>query len=188
MSAPHAVSSMGGGRFPSAPRLASGSPTPGSGSFGSRERTFADVATFEASLHDALPHATSSRPSHVSPVSALKPIRVTLDPELVEDIFHTAEDLSSLAAIFRFRGYWPSLVDLHGWISKNWTPLIDHNIHIFPCAKGFFIAKFQSSNDRKIILCHNNFSWQGRYPLLAKPWHMDFDPLLKSFNKFPIWV
>ena len=23
---------------------------------------------------------------------------------------------------------------------------------------------------------------------MAKPWHMDFDPLSESFNKVPIWV
>lgn len=66
-------------------------------------------------------------------------------------------------------------------------PLIDNNVHIFPCAKGFFIVKFESSSDRKIIL-HNSFSWQGRFTLMAKPWHMDFDPLSESFNKVPIWV
>lgn len=123
----------------------------------------------------------------MTPVSFLKPIKVSLDPDSVEDIFNMVEDLTSHVAIFRFWCFWPSLADLNGWISKNWVPLIDNNIHIFPCAKGFFIVKFESTSDRKIIL-HNSFSLQGRYTLMAKPWHMDFDPLSESFNKVPIWV
>lgn len=182
LSASRPASSADGGKVPSAPLSAPNSPV------GSGGRTFADVVAFEDGLHGAFPQANSYGPSLVSPVSALKPIRVPLDPKSVEDIFQTVEDLSSFAAIFRFRGYWPSLADLHDWISKKWLPLIHYNVHIFPCAKGFFIAKFQDSNDRKIILCHNNFSWQGRFPLMAKPWHMDFDPLSESFNKYPIWV
>ena len=48
--------------------------------------------------------------------------------------------------------------------------------------------KFESAKDRESILCHNRFSWQDKFPLMAKPWHMDFDSLSESFNKVPIWV
>ena len=35
---------------------------------------------------------------------------------------------------------------------------------------------------------YHSFSWLDRYPLMAKPWHMDFDPFTESFNRVPIWV
>jgi hypothetical protein len=124
----------------------------------------------------------------VSSVSVSKPVRVSLDSETVDHIFTTAEDLSSLAAIFRFRGYWPSLPDLHKWISNHWDSILTDDVHIFPVAKGFFVVKFENSEDRRSILRNNSFSWDGRFPLLAKPWHKDFDPLLESFNKIPVWV
>ena len=37
-------------------------------------------------------------------------------------------------------------------------------------------------------MCDYNFSWEERFPLMAKPWHKDFDPLTKYFNKIPVWV
>lgn len=153
-------------------------------SSGAGGRSFADVVAFEAEIHDV---ASSGLHSSVI-VSVLKPVRVPLDPDIVEEILHSADELSSRAAICHFRGFWPSLANLHSWISTHWEPLIEKSIHIFLVAKRFFVAKFDSANDRKSILCHNGFSWQGKFPLMAKLWHMDFDPLTKTFNKYPIWV
>lgn len=111
-----------------------------------------------------------------------------MDSETVDNILGTTDELSSFSAIFRFRGFWLSLSNLHAWISKHWEPILDSEVHIFPVAKGFFMVKFNSVKDRKTILCNYSFSWEDRFPLMAKPWHMDFDPLTESFNKVPIWV
>ena len=54
-------------------------------------------------------------------------------------------------------------------------------------AKGFFIVKFASMEDQNAILRHG-FSWEERFPLMAKPWYVDFDPSIESFNKIPLWV
>ena len=53
--------------------------------------------------------------------------------------------------------------------------------------RGFFIVKFSSKEDRNAILRHG-FSWEERFPLLAKPWYANFDPSIESFNKIPLWV
>ena len=50
------------------------------------------------------------------------------------------------------------------------------------------MVKFDSVDDRKKILCNYGFSWEEKFPLMAKPWHPDFDPLTESFNKFLVWV
>lgn len=151
--------------------------------------SYADVAAFEANIHRSVPLGAPSMLSRLaSPVSVSKPARVSLDPETVDLIISTAEEFSAQAAIFHFRGYWPSLPDLHAWISKQWEPLLDDNVHIFPVAKGFFVVKFDSIEDRRFFLCNKKISWDGRFPLLAKPWHSDFDPLSESFNKIHVWV
>ena len=59
--------------------------------------------------------------------------------------------------------------------------------YIFPLARGFFIVKFETIEDRNSIFSYN-FSWDEKFPLMAKTWHKDFNPLTKSFNKFPLWV
>ena len=50
------------------------------------------------------------------------------------------------------------------------------------------MVKFDSVDDRNTILCNYGFSWEDKAPLMAKPWHPDFDPLTESFNKVPISV
>ncbi len=120
-------------------------------------------------------------------MSVSLPARVDLNPAIVDKISETAEEFSSLAAIFHFRGFWPSLSNLHAWISKQWVPLLAVGVQIFPMAKGFFIVKFDCIEDRRAILCGNNF-WEDRYPLMAKPWYVDFDPLMESFNRILVWV
>lgn len=46
------------------------------------------------------------------------------------------------ALVCRFFGFWPLLLNLHRWVSDSWKPLVAHNIDLFRCAKGFFIASF----------------------------------------------
>jgi hypothetical protein len=54
--------------------------------------------------------------------------------------------------ICRFIGLWPWLMDLNGWISSHWNPLIKEYFFIHPCLKGFFIAEFDLAADRDLIL------------------------------------
>ncbi|GLJ28581.1 hypothetical protein SUGI_0563070 [Cryptomeria japonica] len=54
--------------------------------------------------------------------------------------------------------------------------------------KGFFIAKFENVEDRRTILCDNFFSWEDKFVLMIKLWHVDFNLSLETFNKIPIWM
>ena len=65
--------------------------------------SYADVATFEAGLHDvAPPVGVSSLFRVASPVSISSPVRVAFDQHIDNEILSTAEEFSALAAIFRF--------------------------------------------------------------------------------------
>ena len=54
-----------------------------------------------------------------------------------------------------------------------------------PFGKGFFVVKFDIVDERNTILS-NNFSWDGKFPLMAKIWHKDFNPLTETFSKIPL--
>ena len=54
-------------------------------------------------------------------------------------------------------------------------------------ARGFFIVKFANVDDRNAIL-GRDFSWEERFPLMAKPWFLDFNLTTKTFNKIPLWL
>ncbi len=47
--------------------------------------------------------------------------------------------------------------------------------------------KFESVEDRNAIFDFG-FTWEEKFPLMFKTWHKDFNPLMESFNKFPLWV
>ena len=59
-----------------------------------------------------------------------------------------ASEFSQFALVCRFNGFWPSLADLRSWISSAWSPLIDGEVVACPCAKGFFVAIFESDEDK----------------------------------------
>jgi len=44
-----------------------------------------------------------------------------------------------------FNGLWPSLPNLHSWVKDLWKPLVEGKIVLYPCARGFFIASFDST-------------------------------------------
>lgn len=88
------------------------------------------------------------------------------------------------SVIYRFKGIWPSLLELHKWISQHWDPFIYHTIHIFPMAKGFFVAKFEDPNDKRKILCESFFYENDNTPMLDKPWHSNFNPFQRCSTKF----
>ena len=88
--------------------------------------SYADMATFEASI--ALALRMGSRPVVVNweavPVPVSNLLLLHLDADIVDEVNTFADDFSATAAICRFRGFWPSLAELHAWISKVWEPLI----------------------------------------------------------------
>ncbi|XP_059074832.1 uncharacterized protein LOC131874903 [Cryptomeria japonica] len=97
-------------------------------------------------------------------------------------------DLGAMGVICRLTGFGPSLPQLHSWISERLEPLVTGKVHIYPMAKGFFIAKFENARDTNIILCDHYFSWEDKFMLMIKPWLSDFNPSSKTFNKILIWV
>lgn len=124
----------------------------------------------------------------VSPsIPTCKPISLNLADEFLLEIEERTMDLSKDSIICHFKGFWPTLSKLHAWISKHWDPYITATIEIFPLVKGFFIVTFVNSKDRKAILCDQVFSWENQFPLMVKPWHLDFNPQTGSF-KIPTWV
>ena len=121
------------------------------------------------------------------PVSVRNPLVLHFEQDVVDEINSYVVDYSNMVAIFHFRGFWPSLSDLHAWISKFWEPIISDEMQIYPMARGFFIVKFANADDRNAIL-GRGFSWEERFPLMAKPWFPDFNLTTETFNKFPLWV
>ena len=93
----------------------------------------------------------------VVPVVVCNPISMDLDSEISDEISMYVDDFSSMAAIFWFKGFRPSLSALHAWISREWEPLISDKAQIYPVARGFSIVKFASTDDRNAIL-HYGFS------------------------------
>lgn len=69
--------------------------------------------------------------------------------------------------VCKFIGLWPSLPDLYCWVSDSWKPFVAGNIEFYPCARGFFIASFDSLDDRDLVL-GMLWAW-GVNSLLIKP-------------------
>ena len=115
-------------------------------------------------------------------------LSVVLDMEAEEEVKQNVSIFSELGLIGRLCGIWPSLSELHSWISENWGPLITGNVQIYPAAKGFFIVVFGNIEDKKMVLCDHFWCWEDQNVLMLKPWHPKFCPDSESFEKIPIWV
>ena len=182
-SSPDGVSTMTSTTF-----WARSSPIPGGdihspGDVGGLSISYANVATYEVGFGG---QAVRPRTCVVVPIIVSNPV-IILDSNIVDEISTQVEDYSSTSVIFCFRGFWPSLSDLHASISKFWEPLVSDSVQIFPMVNGFFIVKIASMEDRNAIIRHG-FSWEERFPLMAKPWYSNFDLSIESFNKIPLWV
>ena len=81
------------------------------------------------------------------PVVVGNSLILELEPTVVEDISKQLDDFSSSAAIFCFKGFWPSLLDLHAWIGRVWEPFLSGTAQIYPVTRGFFIVKFDLTED-----------------------------------------
>ncbi|GLJ20508.1 hypothetical protein SUGI_0373300 [Cryptomeria japonica] len=120
------------------------------------------------------------------PISCTASVNVNTDSYW--EIENNVKVFTEHGVICRFKGIWPSLSKLHKWISHHWDPLITGTIHIYPMAKGFFVAKFENAKDKRKIRCESFFYEKDKMSLLAKLWHFDFNQLSKKFNKIPVWV
>lgn len=150
--------------------------------------SYADVATYEAIIGGGSGGQTVHSGLHVAaPTIICNLIKLDLGSNISDEISTYVDDFSSTAAIFQFKGFWPSLFDLHAWITCVSEPLISEITQIYLVARGFFIVKFDTTEDRNTIL-RSGFSWGEKFPLMAKPWYKDFYPSMESFNKIPLWV
>jgi hypothetical protein len=95
--------------------------------------------------------------------------------------------LSKHALVCRFNDFWPSLVDLRSWIDFEWSPLLEGEVSVYPFAKGFFAAIFDSSDERDLVSISGSWFW-GRAGFSMQPWTPDFDPTMASISSALVWV
>ena len=87
--------------------------------------SYSDVVVFEVGISASIlklgSRSVVPSVSHsMVPVPVSNLIVIQLDFDVVDEVSTYVEDYSSTIAIFRFRGFWPSLSALHAWISKLW--------------------------------------------------------------------
>ncbi|GLJ40429.1 hypothetical protein SUGI_0832820 [Cryptomeria japonica] len=85
-------------------------------------------------------------------VPKAKSTSVFLLEEVKKEVEHNEVVFLELGLIGRFIGRWPSLGDLHKWISVNWETLVEDYVQIYPHARGLFVVVFQSVVDRNKVL------------------------------------
>ena len=97
-----------------------------------RSASYADVAAFEAILGGSRARSGSSRARLESkipvPMATGNSLFLEFEPEVVTAISAQLVDFASKAAIFRFKGLWPSLLDLHAWIGRVWKPFLSGTV------------------------------------------------------------
>ncbi|GLJ59313.1 hypothetical protein SUGI_1502610 [Cryptomeria japonica] len=57
-------------------------------------------------------------------VSICKPLVFKVSTDTDMEIIHTSSVFEAHGLICKFRGFWPSLPQLHTWISQSWEPII----------------------------------------------------------------
>lgn len=87
------------------------------------------------------------------------------------------------ALICRFNCFWPKPMDLFHWIFTQWSLQCE----IYLCSKGFFIVKFQTPEERDIIIREGPWFW-GSTGLFITPWFPDFDPNTMTVSRLPVWA
>lgn len=121
-------------------------------------------------------------------VPTAKSAFVILSEEVEKEVEHNEVVFSELGLIGCFIDRWPSLGELHKWISVNWEPLVEDFVQIYPHARGFFVVVFQSMADRNKVLSGGQWSWEDKHMLMLKPWHPAFNPESESFDQTPLWI
>lgn len=129
-------------------------------------------------------------PSTAALVSMAKPVTVSLSlsGDIEMEVEHNERVFAGLGLIGRFQEHWPSLGDLHKWISEHWEPIVAECVQIYPHARGFFVVVFQNEVDRNKILGRCQWFWEDSHSLLLKPWHLAFNPNSETFDSTPIWI
>jgi hypothetical protein len=168
----------------------------GSGRNGSAQHGFVDQpcavplapgpsGSVPTSYSEAVKSQTSVRsfPSVSCSVKEAPTISLLMGQEAEDEEVYFREN----ALICRFNGLWPRLVDLNGWISAHWKPLIKEDLFIHPCSKGFFIAEFDLAADRDLILASCPWFW-GNSGLCMMVWTPCFNPLTVVLSSAPVWV
>ncbi|GLJ54604.1 hypothetical protein SUGI_1173070 [Cryptomeria japonica] len=150
----------------------------------------AGVSSMDGDMVHPAPSAADRGIRGLGPVvvSVCKPLVFKVSADTDMEIIYTSSVFEAHGLICRFQGFWPSLPQLHTWISQSWEPIIKGSLNIFPSTKGFFIAKFEYVEDRVKILGINPFSWEDKYVLMVKPWFSGFNPSTNSFNDILVWV
>lgn len=138
-----------------------------------------------SSYSEAVKSTTSVRsfPSASCSVKEAPAISLLMGQEAEDEEDYFREN----ALICRFNGLWPRLVDLNGWISAHWKPLIKEDLFIHPCSKGFFIAEFDLAADQDLILASCPWFW-GNSGLCMMVWTPCFNPLNTVLSSAPVWV
>ncbi|GLJ49539.1 hypothetical protein SUGI_1050470 [Cryptomeria japonica] len=118
------------------------------------------VSSMDGDMVHPVPSAVDWGIRGLGPVAIFvcKPLVFKVSADTDMEIIHTSSVFEAHGLICRFRGFWPSLPQLHTWISESWESIIKGSVNIFPSAKGFFIVKFEYVEDRLKILGINPFS------------------------------
>lgn len=85
-----------------------------------------------------------------------------------DEVIDTIEYFEKRGLICRFNNHCPGLPALDSWFSKQWRPLIEDNVNIYPSAHGIFIAVFDSFSNKEIIF-RKIWEFQSHL-LLMKPY------------------
>jgi hypothetical protein len=151
--------------------------------------SFKEVASrqkFLSGMHAAGPEA-ASRQGRPAGLHAAVPEAPAVSVQMPKEALTHACHYSKHALVCRFNGYWPNLSDLLSWISSEWYPLLEGEVITCPCAKGFFIAVFESTSDRDKVFNVGPWFW-GRAGLSMQPWTPVFDPSTNCISSAPVWV
>jgi hypothetical protein len=109
----------------------------------------------------------------------------TISIQMLKEALVYSSQISKLAMVYRFNGFWPNLVALRSSIDSEWSPLLMGEVTVYPLAKGFFTAIFESSDERDLVSISGPWFW-GREGLSVQPWTPDFDPATASISTAPV--
>jgi len=104
-----------------------------------------------------------------------------------QDAEEEEEYYRSVSLVCCFNDLWPKLVDLNSWISATWIHVMQQEAFIHPCAKGFFIVKFDLQEDHDLIFNSRPWFW-GNSGLFMKPCSPSFNPATHILSSAPVWV
>jgi hypothetical protein len=80
--------------------------------------------------------------------------------------------LAENGLIGKFTGLWPSPKAMHHWLDLNWRKMIQGQMSVAFCGKGFFAFLFEKKEDRDLIFRSGLYFMGARGMYLNKwtPW------------------